>query len=636
VTRRRAGWLAVIWTAPSLAFLLLVHLVIGHYRIDVPPRLSDDARTAIADRLRAGFEKRDATLADVPELARRLPGRGPVTVQVWLDGAFQSRVDGYGDTIAEAVEAAAGLLPVDGRLALLDDAQRGRARLKIDVVVGRGILERRFPLLDLVTLHPGIDGLGVAVDGGEQILLPDDLIRLAVLTKKKPFAMVPDFALGLDTDKTDQVLAKRAGLSGPWKQVKPTWQAKQPHYFRLRTDSFVERRAESRADGPPLPLTRGIPAGPDATAENLRAAAIAGARYLVAHLGTEGRYVYEIDLATGQPKAGYSIPRHAGTTYFLAEVYRITKEEFLREPIERAFRHLEQLIEEGGCSGTLPDGEEIACVVDKGGKVSDLGSSALAVVALAEYQRATGASTFEKTAKKLAAWILMMQRPDGSFRHRYDIAKAAPDDKTQLLYFSGEATLALARMYTVTQDERYVRASERGIDWLVAWYDFFAGGWIYGEEHWTCISSEAIWPAVKKTSYLDFCNGYSRFLRDQQAGEGDFPSQQDLVGTYNVTPFVMPSNTPAGSRTEAMISTYKLGKNHGRPDKRILKQILMAAHYLLAQQIRPESDYAVAAKAVGLGAIPGNPVDASVRIDFVQHACSALIRASELIEPTPE
>jgi hypothetical protein len=230
----------------------------------------------------------------------------------------------------------------------------------------------------------------------------------------------------------------------------------------------------------------------------------------------------------------------------------------------------------------------------------------------------------------------MMQRPDGSFRHRYDIPKAQADDKTQLLYFSGEATLALARMFAVTQDERYVRASERGIDWLVAWYDFFAGGYIYGEEHWTCISAEAIWPTVKKQSYLDFCNGYSRFLRDQQAGEGDFPSQQDLVGTYNVTPFVMPSNTPAGSRTEAMISTYKLGKNHGRPDKRILKQILMAAHYLLAQQIRPESDYAVAAKAVGLGAIPGNPVDASVRIDFVQHACSALIRASELIEPTPE
>jgi hypothetical protein len=432
------------------------------------------------------------------------------------------------------------------------------------------------------------------------------------------------------------VFAKRAGLTVTWKQNAPQWAAQHPSYFRFRTDIFVERPVASRDAGPPLALIRGIPPGPPPTRDNLRAAPHEGARYLVAHLGPEGRYNYEVDLSTGQPKSGYSIPRHAGTTYFLAEMYRLTHEEFLREPIERAFRHLEQLIEEGGCSGTLPDGEAFACVVDKGGTVADLGSSALAVVALAEYQRATGEATFEATARKLAAWILMMQRPDGSFRHRYDIPKAQADDKTQLLYFSGEATLALARMFAVTQDERYVRASERGIDWLVAWYDFFAGGYIYGEEHWTCISAEAIWPTVKKQSYLDFCNGYSRFLRDQQAGEGDFPSQPDLVGTYNVTPFVMPSNTPAGSRTEAMISTYLLGKDHGAPDSRILHQILSAAGYILSQQIRPESDYAVASKAVGLGGVPGSPVDASVRIDYVQHTCSALIRASELIEPAPE
>lgn len=644
MTRRRALAHLAIWTLPTATFLLIVHVVYTTYRIVVPPRLDDDARAAISARLRGALDGHPTTLPDLPALARALPHQGPVTVQVWLDGAMKGRVDGYGATMAEAVDSAAGLLPKHPSLVELDGPSRDRARLKVDIVVGRGVLERRFPMLDMVTLHPGVDGIGVSVDGIEHVLLPDELVQLGVLTKNRPFSMTPDLALGLDTDKTDEILARRNGITGVWKTskregkktiitpgpAKLAWLAKARSYFRLRTDTFVERA--DRSAGAPLALERGQPPAPPPTAANLREAALAGGRYLVDHMQPNGRYIYEVDLDTGTAKGGYSIPRHAGTTYFLAELYRITKAAFLREPIERAFHHLEELIELGGCTGTLPDGEAFACVVDKGGKTADLGSSALGVVALAEYQRATGEKTYEPMAKKLAAWILYMQRDDGSFRHRYFIDKAKRDDDWQTLYFSGEAALAMARMYVVTEDERYVRASERALDWLVEWYDFFAGGFLYGEEHWTCIASEAIWPAVKKDAYLTFCNGYAEFLREQQAVAGDFPSQPDLVGAYNVTPFVMPANTPAGSRTEAVISTYKLGVAHGHPEPAILRQIVAAMGYTLRQQVRDDNSWSVAAKAKGLGGVPGSPIDRSVRIDYVQHVCSAMIRASELID----
>jgi len=644
VTRRRAIAHLACWTLPSAAFLLLVHLVYTAYRIEVPPRLGDDARAAITARLRGALEGSPVELPAHAELGRGLVGEGPVTVQVWVDGAMRGRVDGYGATVGAAVDSAAELIPRHPSLLELDAESRGRARLKVDVAVGRGTLERRFPMLDLVTLHPGVDGIGVTVDGVEYVLLPDELIMLGVLTKKKPFSMTPDLALGLDTDKTDEVLARRNGVTGAWKTTTKvgkknvqvpgpaqlTWEAKARTYFRVRTDAFVERA--TRTDGAPLALERGQPAGPEPTKANLIEAALAGGHYLVEHMQETGRYIYEVDMSTGNAKGGYSIPRHAGTTYFLAELYRISKAEFLREPIERAFFHLQELIDLGKCTGTLPDGEEFACVVDKGGKTADMGSSALGVVALAEYQRATDSKTYEPMARKLAAWILWMQRDDGSFRHRYFIDKQQRDDDFQTLYFTGEAALAMARMYVVTGEERYVRSAERALDWLVAWYDFFAGGFMYGEEHWTCIASEAIWPAVKKDSYLTFCNGYAEFLRNQQVAYGDFPSQPDLVGAYNVTPFVMPANTPAGSRTEAVISTYQLGVAHGSPEPAILRQILAAMKYTLRQQIRDDNSYAVAAKAKGLGGVTGSPIDRSVRIDFVQHVCSAMIRASELIE----
>ena len=220
---------------------------------------------------------------------------------------------------------------------------------------------------------------------------------------------------------------------------------------------------------------------------------------------------------------------------------------------------------QGGCAATLPDGTEIDCVIDKGEGVAQLGSTALVVVALAEYQRATGDKRYLPLATKLAAWMLFMQRPDGSFRHLYDPRTKTPDDKAELLYYSGEAALALTRMHVITGDQQYAQAAERALDWLVDWYDFFVGGFMFGEEHWTCIAAEAIWPAVKKPKYREFCDGYGAFLREQQPEVGEHPDEDDLAGAYNVTPFVPPYNTPAGSRTEAMISAYLLDVHARRP-----------------------------------------------------------------------
>jgi hypothetical protein len=480
----------------------------------------------------------------------------------------------------------------------------------------------------LLAVNPGVEGIGVDLDGRRAILLPHELVAAKVLAAKRPSNAIPDFAMGIDLKRIGALLASRAGVKQPVKAA----------LFRFRTDTFVERPHGARTDAP-VQLYRGIPPAPPLSAGALRAAALEGGRFLVAHLAPTGRYIYEHDLATGRQtdplrSGAYSMPRHAGTTYFLAELYRITKEEWLREPIERAFKHLADLLATGQCGSTLPDGIEIDCVLDRSEKIAQLGSTALAVVALAEYQRATGDPRYLPLAKKFTAFLQFMQRGDGSFRHLYDPATQTPDDKTELFYYSGEAALALARMHLVTGDPAYARAAEKALDWLVDWYDFFMGGFFYGEEHWTCIAAEAAWPAVKNPAHVEFCHGYGRFLRAQQPARGEHPDQDDYAGAYNVTSFVPPYNTPAGSRTEAMISAYLLGRHHGRPDPEVRAQIASALQYALGQQIRPESEFNVV--GMGLGGMPATPVDRNVRIDFVQHVCSAMIRASEWIDDDPD
>jgi hypothetical protein len=637
---RRAALLA-IWILPSAVLLGLAAWIHGSYRIDVPPRLGPEARAAIVAELRAallGQPQADAAADAGPRpsqpLSQPLAHRGPVLVSVLEGGRIQARVMGHGSTLAVAVRAAADRLRDHPGVGRMSADQRAAARLKIDVVVGRGPLARS-ELARALGVHPGVDGLGVTMtpaqgESLEALLAPDEVFLFRLFGDYRPLAYVPELALGLDFERADMSLATMANLPAGG------YGAARRSYFRLRTDSFVESPAARRAEEPSLALTRGLPPPPPLTAESLRAGAIAGGRYLVDHLAPNGRYVYERDLSTGkgtdpdQPGA-YSIPRHAGTTYFLAELYRLTGESFLREPIERAFAHLEELIDAGGCAGALPDGTRFACVVDRGQASAHLGSTALTVVALAEYQRATGDARYEPMARALAAWILDMQRPDGTFAHVYDVKRAAKDERTQLFFYAGESALALARMHVVTGEAHYRDAAERAIDALIAWYDFFLGGFFYGEEHWTCIAAEAAHPAVQKDAYRRFCSGYAEFLRTQQPRPGEHPDQEDWAGSYNFTPFLVPQNTPAGSRTESMISAYLLGVYAGRPEPAIRGQIEAALGYALGQQIRAESDFYVASGITGIGAVTGTPIDRGVRIDFVQHVCSAMIRYAALL-----
>jgi hypothetical protein len=270
------------------------------------------------------------------------------------------------------------------------------------------------------------------------------------------------------------------------------------------------------------------------------------------------------------------------------------------------------------------------CVVDKGEKTANLGSASLATVAIAEYRLATGDPRYDAVQLALVEWILLLQKPNGRFAHLYDVPKNQPNWDKVMLYFDGEAALALTRSYKIFKDPRMLRAAERDLDALVEWYDFFAGQFFFGEEHWTCISAEAIWPDSKKDRYREFCSDYAAFLRNEQFQTDETPGQEDLPGSYSVTPFFVPHNTPVGSRSEAMISAYLLTKYHGKPDARIRRQVLLSTKYLLRQQIRADNDFNTPARAA-LGAMPNSTIERNVRIDMVQHTCSAMLRAIPLL-----
>jgi len=630
---RAARILIGLAVASPLVILVAGFAAYQYVALDPPARLSDGARAAVMRPLRAAVDATGAPARPTqPELERTLPGGGPAIVSFWSDGKRVVRVEGHGARIADAVLDAATQLAGQETIRRLDASERAQARLQVDLVVARAPMVTRFAATRALGLTAGVEGLGVTVEGRTVVLAADELVDKKLLGAATPIPMVEDFKVGLEFDKADGELAVRAALPAGH------YGASARDYWRFRADSFVERPLETRATGAPLPLFRGLPPGPELSPERLHEAALAGGKYLSEHLAVNGRYYYEVDLVTGKASdpfggaGGYSLPRHAGTTYFLAQLYAATRDPALRATVERALDHMVKLIEAGGCSGTTPAGKPYQCVVDKGDKQANLGSAALAVVAIAEYRLATSDPRYDQVQLALVEWILSLQKPDGRFAHLYDVARREPDWKQVLLYFDGEAALALARSYKIFKDPRMLRATERVLDALVAWYDFFAGQFFFGEEHWTCIASEAVWPDLKHDRYREFCSDYAAFLRTEQFQPGQTPGQEDLAGAYSVTPFFVPSNTPVGSRSEAMISAYLLTKYHGRPDERIRAQVLQSMTYLLRQQLRADNDWATPARAPW-GGMPSSAILRSVRIDMVQHTCSAMLRAIPLLQP---
>jgi hypothetical protein len=608
VSEVRPAKIAAIWLAPGLILLLLTTLVTGHYRIEPRAPTAKRLQQSLLECLRSQLEGGAGTSS--------LDGavRDWTIVRLYNRGSRVARLVVQSTSLAELCERAGQAMQMDPAIQGLPLLARKQIRIQVDHISGRGPLLQDPELLASLALHPALDGIGVSLGDKEYFLLPSETIDANLLSSNRPLSFVPDFVFGFDQEKADILLRSQAGMNNA------DWSGAEREYFRFRSESYVESQL-----GESLPLTRGMIPAPEMSEESLREGAIEGGRYLVAHMAANGRYIYLANMATGRQtdprRGGYSLPRHAGTTYFLAELYRITKEPFLVEPIERAIGHLADLVVEGGCGGTTKEGKPFVCVSDRGSATSDLGSTALAVVALAEYKRATGSSRFEGLMTEMAEFLLYMQRKDGSFAHRYNVKTRTVDQEAELLYYSGEASLALARMHVVTGEQRFLDATEKGLDWLVGWYDFFLGGFFYGEEHWTCIAAEAISEALYKEKYWTFCEGYGDFLRSHQPQPGEFQDQQDWVGAYYFTPFLAPQNTPAGSRTEAMISTYELGAT----------QIELAMRFSLSQQLRRDSLFSVPPHVNGRGAVSGSPIDRAVRIDYVQHVCSAMIRTAEIL-----
>ncbi|MGD8862578.1 MAG: hypothetical protein PVI30_21385 [Myxococcales bacterium] len=487
----------------------------------------------------------------------------------------------------------------------LPSACEGCSRV-VERIVDRAPLLFHDPLLLSISVVAGRDGLAAHLGERSVYLTPTDLLAAGASTGVKRFGIL---RLRIGFDRGGRVLdlaARELGVSRK----------------RLLQQGRLERFLVRREDPGGVTWPREL--GPrDVTPARLAESIGAAARQLAATVREDGRYVYQIDVRTGRPGNGYSWPRHAGATYFLAEAAHFTGDSDVAAAARRAARHLRE-------RATRRCGEH-RCIGR--GRHVDVGSSALALLAYVELVRHGLDPSLSPEVEALAAFLRSMQRPDGELMHRYDRKRRRPQD-VQLPYYTGEAAFALARAHRITGDARDLQAARDALAYLVreSW-SFFGSRYFFGAEHWTCQALEELWQRAPDPVALRFCLDYHAFNRHVQFQPENPLGPYD--GGYGPNPFFPPRLTSASSRSEAAVATLATAAAAGEPPgevRALERQVRRSLAFIMRYQLMPGPTWLMADPARVRGGVPGSPVDLTVRNDFTQHAGSAMLRFARYLQ----
>lgn len=615
--RLRSAWPLVL---PMLAAALYV-AVWARYRLEPAP----ESMTRL-DRCAAVFLPwLRATLREgggpPPERCSAPTLRLPVWVSLYREGRLLARARTEQARWSAATRELARSLAAARAVRALTRADWADLRIKLDLGVSAGRVVARPTLLLAHSFVAGLDAVVLQVGDRRAYLLPDDQQRFELLAAYQPVSFMIELRSGLEVRGALNLLAAELRLT------REDWRTLPHRWSRLRVRSYLDEPARARVHR----VVRGRAPIETISRQRVEQAARAAADYILRQLRPDGRFNYVYDPLNDRlgDDRGYNLARHAGTAWFMV----LTAQRFGdKSLVDAAARVLGYLADRGV---PAPCSRGLACVGDE--DEAGLGATSLSLVALAEHEHATGDRRHAQLLDRLIDAVLRAQRPNGDFCHVYRPRLGRYDCDPVRLYYSGEAALALAKSAVVRPARRpvIIAALRRALDYLVdEQYDYFLGQFLLGEDHWTCIAAEAAWPFVREARHLAFCRELAAFGRRAQLSAAD-PSLADLRGSFGVTPFVLPHNTPVGSRTEANVATARLARRWGQEDRSLRQTVLEALRYLIDQQQRSSGGYLWPRPELALGGVTQTPVRSEIRIDYVQHAGMALLRSLPLVPREP-
>lgn len=240
-------------------------------------------------------------------------------------------------------------------------------------------------------------------------------------------------------------------------------------------------------------------------------------------LREDGKFIYGYFPHFDKNIGFYNILRHSSSTYALIEGLNYLNESLI--PIEKAIEYvINNYIME--C-----DGKAFVYDNTKGLNEIKLGQNATFIFAVCEYLKVHKNEYYLQVAQNVANGILdMIEKRTGDTIHVLNYPDLSVKEKFRVIYYDGEAALALMRLYQQDYDEKWLIAVKKLMD------QFIAKEYFKYHHHWLGYCTNELVQFYPEPKYFEFgiknVNSYLNFIKNR---ETTFPTFLEmLMATYKL------------------------------------------------------------------------------------------------------
>lgn len=235
--------------------------------------------------------------------------------------------------------------------------------------------------------------------------------------------------------------------------------------------------------------------------------------FLVEQIQDDGSFIYGYYPRFDNEIENYNIVRHASTIWSLLCRYRLEPDAELAQKIEATIDYmLGQIIYED---------DETAYLYEKKSDEIKLGGCGMAVIAMTEYMDVFSSDQYREVCRYLGNGILkMMDQESGEYYHVLN-GDFSRKEAFRTVYYDGEATFALCRLYGLTGEEQWLTAAQTAVE------HFIQADYTQYKDHWVAYSMNEI------TKYITDNESYYAFaLRNVQANLQEIYARDTTYHTY--------------------------------------------------------------------------------------------------------
>lgn len=235
--------------------------------------------------------------------------------------------------------------------------------------------------------------------------------------------------------------------------------------------------------------------------------------FLMQQIQDDGSFIYGYYPRFDNEIENYNIVRHASTIWSLLCRYRLEPDAELARKIEATIDYM--------LGQVVYEDDETAYLYEKKSDEIKLGGCGMAVIAMTEYMDVFSSDQYREVCRYLGNGILkLMDQETGEYYHVLN-GDFSRKEAFRTVYYDGEATFALCRLYGLTGEERWLTAAQTAVE------HFIQADYTQYKDHWVAYSMNEI------TKYITDNESYYAFaLRNVQVNLQEIYERDTTYHTY--------------------------------------------------------------------------------------------------------